>query len=62
MMKDHEALRAQLSSIEKRLRTSSKEIQDKTELVTVQVNITFFLHPFSLVATDYFPTILDGNV
>jgi hypothetical protein len=59
-MKDHEVLRAQLASIEKRLRTSSKEIQDKTELVTVQVNITFFL--LRALATDYFSTILDGYV
>jgi DNA-binding protein YbaB len=39
MMKEHDALRTQLANIEKRLHTSSKEINDKKELVTVQVNL-----------------------
>jgi hypothetical protein len=37
MMKEHDALRTRLTSIESRLRTSAKEINDKKELVAVQV-------------------------
>jgi hypothetical protein len=47
MMKEHDNYRTHLAGIEKRLRTSAKEMQDKKELVSVQVNITFFVTCFN---------------
>ncbi len=38
LVKEHYNLRSQLSSIEKRLRESAKQIDDKKELVAVQVS------------------------